>query len=142
MAAAPIGVFDSGAGGLSILKGIHQLLPGEQLLYVADSAHAPYGPRGEDFIRSRCQTIMGFFLERGVKAVVVACNTATAAAIGELRARYTLPIIGVEPAVKPAALASRSGVVGVLATSGTIASARFLQLKSRFHDQVEIITSP
>lgn len=142
MAAAPIGIFDSGAGGLSILKGIHQLLPDEQLLYVADSAHAPYGPRGDEFIRGRCQAIMGFFLQRGVKAVVVACNTATAAAITELRARYSLPIIGVEPAVKPAALASRSGVVGVLATSGTIASARFLQLQSRFHDQVEIITSP
>jgi glutamate racemase len=142
MATAPIGVFDSGAGGLSILKGIHQLLPGEQLLYVADSAHAPYGPRGDAFIRARCKAIMDFFLDRGAKAVVVACNTATAAAIVELRAQHSLPIVGVEPAVKPAALSSRSGVVGVLATSGTIASDKFLHLKSRFHTQVEIITSP
>ena len=142
MSAAPIGVFDSGAGGLSILRSLHALLPGETLLYVADSAHAPYGPRGEAFIRQRSQTITQYLLERGAKAVVVACNTATAAAIAALRAQHALPIIGVEPAVKPAALASRSGVVGVLATSGTIASDKFLHLQSRFHDRVEIITSP
>jgi glutamate racemase len=142
MSAAPIGVFDSGAGGLSILTSLHARLPREQLIYVADSAHAPYGPKGEDFIRQRCATIMHFLLQRGVKAVVVACNTATAAAIAGLRARHELPIIGVEPAVKPAAAGSRSGILGVLATSGTIASDKFLNLSSRFHDRVEILTNP
>ncbi len=122
MTTAPIGVFDSGAGGLSILNSIHDLLPTENLLYVADSAYAPYGPKGEAFIQARCETIMQFFLQHEVKAVVLACNTATAAAIAELRQKYSLPLIGVEPAIKPAAGQSRSGVVGVLATSGTIAS--------------------
>jgi glutamate racemase len=138
--AAPIGVFDSGAGGLSILSGIHQLLPAEDLLYVADSAHAPYGPKGDAFIRERCDHIMRFLLRNEVKAVVVACNTATAAAVAILRERYALPIIGVEPAVKPAAEQSRSGVVGVLATSGTIASDKFMHLQSRFAQKVQILT--
>lgn len=142
MSAAPIGVFDSGAGGLSILASLHTCLPREHLIYVADSAHAPYGPKGEEFIRQRSGAIMHYLLQRGVKAVVVACNTATAAAIAELRAHHALPIIGVEPAVKPAAAGSRSGIVGVLATSGTIASDKFLNLSSRFHDRVEILTSP
>ncbi len=140
MSVAPIGVFDSGVGGLSILGDIRQLLPHEALLYVADSAHAPYGPKGEEFIRARCAHIMQFFLRVQVKAVVLACNTATAAAIAEMRRQYAIPIIGVEPALKPAAALSRSGVIGVLATSGTIASDKFLQLQSRFVAQVEIIT--
>jgi glutamate racemase len=137
---APVGVFDSGVGGLSILRGIHDLLPAETLHYVADSAHAPYGPKGEAFIRERCETIMKFLLRLEVKAVVVACNTATAAAVAQMRDRYDLPIIGVEPAVKPAAEQSKSGVVGVLATSGTIASEKFLNLQSRFVTQAKILT--
>lgn len=140
MTKAPIGVFDSGVGGLSILKSIHELLPAEDLLYVADSAHAPYGPKGEAFIQARCETIMHFFLQRRVKAVVLACNTATAAAIARLRLEYALPFIGVEPAVKPAAARSRSGVVGVLATSGTIASDKFISLQNQYAEQVKIIT--
>ena len=140
MTAAPIGVFDSGVGGLSILKSIHELLPAEQLLYVADSAHAPYGPKGDAFIQERCETIMQFFLRHEVKAVVLACNTATAAAIALLRQKYSLPLVGVEPAIKPAAAQSRSGVVGVLATSGTIASDKFMSLQNQFAAQVKIIT--
>lgn len=140
MSAAPIGVFDSGVGGLSILHSIRHLLPHEQLIYVADSAHAPYGPKGELFIQQRSLHIMDYLVGRHVKAVVVACNTATAAAIALLRQRYALPIIGVEPAVKPAAEQSGSGVVGVLATSGTIASDKFLTLQSRFSDKVQILT--
>jgi glutamate racemase len=139
-ATAPIGVFDSGVGGLSILSGIHELLPTETLHYVADSAHAPYGPKGEAFIRERCEAIMTSLLRLEVKAVVVACNTATAAAVAQMRDRYDLPIIGVEPAIKPAAEHSKSGVVGVLATSGTIASDKFLSLQSRFAQQVQILT--
>jgi glutamate racemase len=133
-------VFDSGVGGLSILSSIHDLLPAETLQYVADSAHAPYGPKGEDFIRARCEAIMKFMLRLEVKAVVVACNTATAAAVQQMRDQYDLPIIGVEPALKPAAEQSRSGVVGVLATSGTIASEKFMNLQSRFGTGVQILT--
>ncbi len=140
MTKAPIGVFDSGVGGLSILRGIQQLLPAENLLYVADSAHAPYGPKGDVFIQNRCEIIMQFFLQQGVKAVVLACNTATAASVTVLRQRYTLPLIGIEPAIKPAAALSASGVVGVLATSGTITSDKFLSLQSRFEGEVKIIT--
>jgi glutamate racemase len=140
MSSAPIGVFDSGVGGLSILSGIHDLLPSETLQYVADSGHAPYGPKGADFIRARCEAIMHFLQRFDVKAVVVACNTATAAAVAQMRDRYELPIIGVEPAVKPAAEQSKSGVVGVLATSGTIASEKFLNLQSRFGTRVQILT--
>ncbi len=140
MSAAPIGVFDSGIGGLSILHSIRQLLPDEDLIYVADSAHAPYGPKGEEFIRQRSLHIMQYLAHRQVKAVVVACNTATAAAIAVLRERYAIPLIGVEPAIKPAAEQSLSGVVGVLATSGTIASDKFLTLQSRFSGQTQILT--
>jgi len=137
---APIGVFDSGVGGLSILAGLRELLPYENLIYVADSRHAPYGPKGGDFIRERSFAIVDFLIEQGAKAIVVACNTATAAAIADLRAHYELPFIGVEPAVKPAASLSHCGIVGVLATNGTIASDKFIRLQDRFSSQVEIIT--
>ncbi len=138
----PIGVFDSGVGGLSILSRIHQLLPAEALIYVADSAHAPYGPKGDEFIVERSRRILDFFLSQKVKAVVVACNTATAAAVKMLRQEYSLPIVGMEPAIKPAVKQTRSGVVGVLATEGTLASDKFVDLKSRFETQVEFITVP
>lgn len=137
---APIGIFDSGVGGLSILSGLRELLPHEDLLYLADSHYAPYGPKGAEFIRERSFAIVDFFLAQGVKAVVVACNTATAAAIAALRARYDIPFIGVEPAVKPAAALSLRGIVGVLATSGTIASDKFIRLQDRFTAQVQILT--
>jgi glutamate racemase len=140
MPLAPIGVFDSGVGGLSILRSIRQLLPHEHLIYIADSAHAPYGPKGDAFIQQRSLKLMDYFQAQGVKAVVVACNTATAAAIALLRERFALPIIGVEPAIKPAAERSRTGVVGVLATSGTIASDKFLTLQHRFSDRIQILT--
>jgi glutamate racemase len=140
MSTAPIGVFDSGVGGLSILRSMRELLPHEQLIYVADSAHAPYGPKGEQFIRERALRITDHLLANGAKALVVACNTATAAAVALLREHHALPVIGVEPAVKPAAEQSHSGVVGVLATSGTIASDKFLTLQSRFSDRVQILT--
>jgi glutamate racemase len=137
---APIGIFDSGVGGLSILSGLRELLPHEDLLYLADTRYAPYGPKGDAFIRERSVAIVDFLLARGAKAVVVACNTATAAAIAMLRERYDIPLIGVEPAVKPAAALSRRGIVGVLATSGTIASDKFIRLQDRFTEQVQILT--
>ncbi|MEH6565610.1 MAG: glutamate racemase [Halopseudomonas sp.] len=139
---APIGVFDSGVGGLSVLREIQQLLPAESLLYVADSGHVPYGEKPPEFIRERSRRIAAFLVEQGAKALVVACNTATAAAINDLRAEFNLPIIGMEPAVKPAALATRNGVVGVLATTGTLQSAKFAALLDRFARSVEVITQP
>ncbi len=140
---APIGVFDSGVGGLSVLGEIRALLPQESLLYVADSAHVPYGEKSPEFICERSQRIAEFLLAQGAKALVLACNTATAAAISQLRERYPqLPIIGMEPAVKPAAAATQSGVVGVLATTGTLKSAKFAALLDRFASDVRVITQP
>lgn len=135
----PIGVFDSGVGGLSVLRHIHALLPHEDLIYVADSGHAPYGRKPRDTIEQRALTITEFLLDQGAKAVVVACNTATAAAVGTLRSRFALPIIGMEPAVKPAATLTRSGVVGVLATTGTLESDRFAALVEQHAQGVEVI---
>ena len=110
MSQAPIGVFDSGVGGHSVLREIRARLPHESLLYVADSGHVPYGEKSAEFIRARSQHIAEFLLGQGAKALVLACNTATAAAVAELRERYpALPIVGMEPAVKPAAAATRSG---------------------------------
>ena len=143
MSEAPIGLFDSGVGGLSVLREVRALLPAESLLYVADSGHVPYGEKSPEFIRLRSQKIAEFLLGQGAKALVLACNTATAAAVADLRERYPeLPIVGMEPAVKPAAAATRSGVVGVLATTGTLKSARFAALLDRFASDVRVITQP
>ncbi|MDY7578203.1 glutamate racemase [Herbaspirillum sp. RTI4] len=129
---APIGVFDSGVGGLSVLRHIQQALPGEHLLYFADSGFAPYGERSDSDIVTRSLAVAAFLLDRKVKALVVACNTATAAAIQALRARYpALILIGVEPGLKPAALQSTSKIVGVFATRSTVASKRFLALRDQ-----------
>ena len=138
--ARPIAVFDSGVGGISVLKHIHSLLPNENLLYVADSIHAPYGNKSADEIQARCFAIADFLIEKDAKALVVACNTATAVAIDQMRAKYCLPIIGMEPAVKPAAEASRSGIVGVLATTGTLQSAQFAALLESYGRNVKVVT--
>ncbi|QKZ03095.1 glutamate racemase [Pseudomonas eucalypticola] len=143
MAEAPVGVFDSGVGGLSVLGEIHALLPQESLLYVADCGHIPYGEKSPVFIRERCVAVAEFFREQGAKALVLACNTATVAAVADLRERYPdWPIVGMEPAVKPAAAATRSGVVGVLATTGTLQSAKFAALLDRFANDVKVVTQP
>ncbi len=127
--ALPIAVFDSGVGGLSILRAIVERLPHEALLYVADNAYLPYGARSQHEIQQRLQTITTHLLTRGIKALVLACNTATAAAIDTLRQTFPeLIVVGVEPAIKPACALTRSGVVGVLATEHTVASARFQRL--------------
>lgn len=136
----PIGIFDSGVGGISVLKHIHALLPAEHLLYYADSLHAPYGSKTPEFICERAFAITDFLIAQGAKALVVACNTATAAAVDKLRAHYTLPIIGMEPAVKPAAAASHSGVIGVLATVGTLKSAQFAALLEHYGQHVRVVT--
>ncbi len=140
LAAQPIGVFDSGVGGISVLQHIHQLLPHEHLLYFADSKHAPYGNKTPQQIQSRCFEITDFLIAKGAKAIVVACNTATAAAIDAMRAKYTLPIFGMEPAVKPAAEASKNGIIGVLATVGTLKSAQFAGLLESYGRNVEVVT--
>ena len=140
---AAIGVFDSGLGGISVLHEIRGLLPSESLIYIADSAHVPYGEKSPEFIVQRSIAITEFLLAQPVKAIVVACNTATAAAVTELRQRWPeLLIVGMEPAVKPAVLASVSGKIGVLATTGTLRSARFAALLERFASDVEVITQP
>lgn len=136
----PIAVFDSGVGGISVLKHIHALLPHEQLLYVADSKYAPYGNKTPEEIQARCFEIADFLIAKDAKALVVACNTATAAAIDALRDKYTLPIIGMEPAVKPAAEASKNGIIGVLATTGTLKSAQFAGLLESYGRNVKVVT--
>jgi glutamate racemase len=129
---APIGIFDSGVGGLSVLRHIRTSLPQEQLLYFADSGFAPYGDKPEEVVAARSLAIAGFFMQQQVKAFVVACNTATAAAIKSIRIAYpALPVVGVEPGLKPAAALSKTRVVGVLATEGTLASARFNLLREQ-----------
>ncbi len=137
-----IGVFDSGVGGLSVLTHIHARLPNESLLYVADSAFMPYGCKSDASVKKRCMDLAAFFAEQRCKALVVACNTATAVAIHQLRACYDFPIIGMEPAVKPAVAHSRSGVVGVLATTGTLGSAKFQRLQQRFASAAQLIIQP
>lgn len=140
---APVAVFDSGVGGLSVLGEISRLLPNESLLYVADCGHIPYGEKTPEFIRQRCVAIAEFFRGKGAKALVLACNTATVAGVADLRERYPdWPIVGMEPAVKPAAAATQSGVVGVLATTGTLQSAKFAALLDRFAADVQVITQP
>ncbi len=137
---ARIGVFDSGLGGLSVLKALRERLPQADLLYVADSAHAPYGERDEEFIAQRSEALCQFLLRQGVHTIVVACNTATAAAIHLLRAQYPgLPIVGVEPGVKPAVALSVNKRVGVLATPGTLASNKFKRLIDAHGQQALIV---
>jgi glutamate racemase len=135
-----IGVFDSGVGGLSVLHHIRQTLPNERLIYVADSAHVPYGDKTPEYITQRSLALTRFLIAQGAEAIVIACNTATAAAAATLRSQFSIPIIGMEPAVKPAVGATQSGVVGVLATIGTLESARFAALLEKYAGNVEIVT--
>ena len=130
LATAPIGVFDSGIGGLSVLQALRHELPFEQFVYVADSAHAPYGEKGDAFVCARTHAIAQYLrAQHGIKALVIACNTATAAAVESLRAAMPdVPMIGVEPAIKPAAASSQTHHVGVMATRGTVKSRRFQKL--------------
>jgi len=131
---APVGIFDSGVGGLSVLRHVQAQLPHEHLLYLADTGFAPYGDKPEAIVVERVLTIGDFLLAHGAKALVVACNTATVAAVRELRAAHPgLPIVGVEPGLKPAAALTRTRKVGVLATERTLNGAKFLQLRDQIH---------
>jgi glutamate racemase len=138
----PIGIFDSGMGGLSVMRDIRTALPHEHLLYVADSGHVPYGNKSQEYIQQRSVAIIRFFITCEAKAVVIACNTATAAAAAHMRSQFTFPIVGMEPAVKPAVAVTRTGVVGVLATVGTLQSARFAALLEHFGQEVKVVTQP
>jgi glutamate racemase len=138
--AGAIGVFDSGVGGLSVLRHIRRALPDERQIYVADSRHVPYGDKPAHYIEQRSLALARFLVGEGADALVIACNTATAAAAARLRSQFDLPVIGMEPAVKPAVAETKSGVVGVLATVGTLESARFAALLEKYAGEVELIT--
>ncbi|MCQ2169674.1 MAG: glutamate racemase [Bacteroidales bacterium] len=135
---AVIGIMDSGCGGLSVFREIRKALPDERFIYYADNAFCPYGEKEPEFIIDRCRAITDFFISKGAEIMVIACNTATAAAIATLRAEYDIPFIGMEPAVKPAALGTKTGVIGVLATAGTLKASKYLNNRGRFEDNVRI----
>ncbi|MEO7977335.1 glutamate racemase [Flavobacterium sp.] len=130
----PIGIFDSGIGGTSIWKAIHELLPNEKTIYLADSKNAPYGQKTKEEIVALSKKNVDFLLAKNCKLIVVACNTATTNAISELRAEYDIPFIGIEPAIKPAANNSKTQVIGILATKGTLNSELFNKTAEMFHD--------
>ena len=139
----PIGIFDSGVGGISVMSHIQSLLPNESLVYVADSLFAPYGLRSKDMILERSKTAIDYLIKKkSVKLIVVACNTATAAAIQELRQIYEIPIIGMEPAIKPATKATICKKVGILATNSTLESAKFSALLETYSGEIDFYTQP
>ncbi|SHF59100.1 glutamate racemase [Tenacibaculum mesophilum] len=135
----PIGIFDSGIGGTSIWKEIHQLLPKENTIYLSDSKNAPYGQKSTQEIVNLSIKNTEFLIDKGAKIIVVACNTATTNAIEYLRANYKIPFIGIEPAIKPASLQTQTGTIGILATKGTLNSALFEKTTSSLNDQINII---
>ncbi|MBO6168464.1 MAG: glutamate racemase [Bacteroidales bacterium] len=135
---ARIGIFDSGSGGLSVLREIRKILPDERFIYYSDNAHCPYGEKTAQYIIDRSRAISDMLLSKGASAVVVACNTATAAAISTLRAEYDIPFVGMEPAVKPAATGTKSGVIGVLATAGTLRAPKYLNTRGKYGGNIKI----
>jgi len=134
----PIGILDSGVGGLSIAKAIAKKLPNENFIYVADTLHSPYGNKPLDFIQSRAHNISEFLFSQSAKALVIACNTATVNAIDQLRLNITIPIIGVEPAIKPAAKKSMTKNIGILVTKATAENFRFQRLIEEHKNDVEV----
>ena len=139
----PIGIYDSGLGGLTVWREVRRALPGESLAYLGDGANCPYGSRPREEVQALADAAVARLVELDCKMVVVACNTATAAAIGFLREKYApMPIVGMEPAVKPACLATRSGVVGVLATERSLDGELFRRTAARYGDGVDLVTAP
>lgn len=136
---SPIGVFDSGVGGISIWKEIHQLLPNESSIYLADSTNAPYGQKSKQEIIDLCFKNTDLLLKKGCKLIVVACNTATTNAIKQLRNTYNIPFIGIEPAIKPAALNSKTKSIGILATKGTLSSELFNNTTELYSENIKIV---
>lgn len=137
---APIGVFDSGVGGISVLRKMISLMPNENYIYYGDSANAPYGDRSDEEVLSLTENVFDYLLSKGVKGIVVACNTATSVAVRKLRGRYPdLPIVGIEPAIKPAAENHEGGRIVVMATSVTLRRPKFVNLMEKFRQRAEII---
>ena len=136
---ATIGIMDSGVGGLSVFREILKILPDEKYIYFSDNAWCPYGEKTPEFIIDRVREIISVMINKGAEIIVIACNTATAAAAKQLREEFNTPIIGIEPAIKPAAKLSRSGVVGVLATAGTLGANKYHQSKSLHGENVRIV---
>lgn len=136
-----IGVYDSGLGGLSVLRELKKVLPEASFVYYADTAYCPYGEKSPEFIVDRARAVTGLLRKEGAEVIVIACNTATSAAISTLRQEYDMPFVGMEPAVKPAARVTRTGVVGVLATAGTLAGDKYRTVKGRYSDDVLIVES-
>ena len=134
-----IGLFDSGTGGLSVFREIRRILPDEKYIYYSDNAHCPYGDKSKEYIIGRAKEISSFLIGEGADIIVVACNTATAAAIATLRQEFPVKFIGMEPAVKPAALSTRTGVVGVLATAGTLKADKYLNTREKFSEGVKVV---
>ena len=139
MSKRPIGIFDSGVGGTSIWKEIHTLLPNENTIYLADSINAPYGPKGKDAIIKLSIKNTEYLLSKNCKLIVVACNTATTNAIDYLRNTYNVPFIGIEPAIKPAALQTKTNAIGILATKGTLSSALFSKTSGLFASNINVV---
>ena len=140
---SPIGFFDSGVGGISVMRRAVELMPNENYIYFGDSKNAPYGVKHADEVRKLTFNAMKFFVEQGVKAVVIACNTATSAAIKELRETYgSIPIIGIEPAIKPAVESKKQGKVIIMATTMTLSEKKFNNLMDKYKDEREIIKLP
>lgn len=135
----PIGIFDSGVGGTSIWKEIHTLLPNENTIYLADSANAPYGSKGKTAIIDLSIKNTEFLISQGCKIIIIACNTATTNAIDYLRATYDIPFIGIEPAIKPAALLTKTNAIGILATKGTLSSELFSKTTSLFASNLTVV---
>jgi len=135
----PIGILDSGLGGLSVWKEIDKLMPNESVIYFADSGNCPYGSKSEEEIIEYTDNITQFLINKQCKLIVVACNTATSIAIEHLRQKFDVPFVGIEPAIKPAAINSKTGVIGVLATSGTLKSKMFNQTKERFSGNIKVV---
>jgi len=135
---SPIGVFDSGIGGLTVLRELLAELPEEDFIYFADSKNAPYGPRSVDEVKALSSRIVSFLVSKGCKIVVIACNTATAAAVYAMRKEFKVPIVGLEPAVKPACLKTKTRHVGVLATEGTFRGAHFKNTSEKYKKYVSL----
>ena len=134
-----IGIFDSGIGGLSVFREIHKVLPDQSYVYYSDNAHCPYGEKSREYIIDRARAITRFLLEKGCEIIVVACNTATAAAISTLREEFPVKFIGMEPAIKPAAKSTKTGVVGVLATAGTLKATKYIDTRAKWAQNVSIV---
>ena len=134
-----IGIFDSGIGGLSVFREIRKVLPEQSYVYYSDNAHCPYGEKTREYIIDRARAITRFLLDKGCEIIVVACNTATAAAIATLREEFPVKFIGMEPAIKPAAKATKTGVVGVLATAGTLKATKYIDTRARWAQNVRIV---